>query len=205
MTKFTGENWITWKFQVMVILKAKNVYDIVTGTKKRPAAAADEWDKLDAKAQEIIVTRMEESPLVHLLSCKTSHEMWEKLLSVYEKKSKLKHFIPAWESTAVESQTVQELTSRLLIEEERINSTETVTALTSNAVNKKNKQSHSQKPGHIMANCRYKNLKPKEEKEKPKEETEGNAFIGETFALNWHKENEQVVALVGGQPLNESD
>lgn len=32
---------------------------------------------------------MEESPLIHLLSCRTSHEMWEKLLSMYEKKSKV--------------------------------------------------------------------------------------------------------------------
>jgi len=44
---------------------------------------------------------------------------------------KLKHFISAWESTAAQSQILQELTSRLLIEEERINSNENVTALSS--------------------------------------------------------------------------
>ncbi|KMQ86202.1 copia protein [Lasius niger] len=87
--KFTGENWITWKFQVVVTLKAKNVYNIVTGIRQKTTAASDDWDKLDAKAQEIIVTRMKEGPLVHSLSCQTSHEMWEKLLSVYEKKSKV--------------------------------------------------------------------------------------------------------------------
>lgn len=87
--KFTGENWITWKFQVTVILKAKNVYDIITGKRKRPETTSDKWKKLDVKAQEIIITRMGEGPLVHLLSCQTSYEMWEKLLSIYEKKSKV--------------------------------------------------------------------------------------------------------------------
>lgn len=41
----------------------------MTGTRKRPAASSEEWEKLDVKAQEIIVTRMEEGSLVHLLSC----------------------------------------------------------------------------------------------------------------------------------------
>lgn len=45
---------------------------------------------------------------------------------------KLKHFVSAWESTAVKYQTLQKLTSRFLIEEERTNSCETVTALSSN-------------------------------------------------------------------------
>lgn len=47
----------------------------MTGTRKRPAASSEEWEKLDVKAQEIIVTKMEEGPLVHLLSCGTSNEM----------------------------------------------------------------------------------------------------------------------------------
>jgi len=69
------------------VLRVKNVYDIViTGGRKQIGAASDEWRKLGTKAQEIIVTRMEEGPLVHLLSCQTSYEMWEKLLFVYEKK-----------------------------------------------------------------------------------------------------------------------
>lgn len=36
--KFTGENWITWKFQIVVTFEAKNVYNIVTGVKKKSAA-----------------------------------------------------------------------------------------------------------------------------------------------------------------------
>lgn len=40
-----------------------------------------------AKAQELIVTRMEVAPLTHLLSCTTSASMWAKLKTVYEKES----------------------------------------------------------------------------------------------------------------------
>lgn len=184
--KFNRENWITWKFQVIVTLRTKDLYDVVIGTTRHPSVSSDEWQKKDAIAQEIIVTKMEEGPLVHLLSCKTSHEMWEKLLSVYEKKSKVsvyllqqrfftlenkgegmavfiscleeirsqlrqmgekvpenmtvtktlmslpegfKYFVSAWESTSVESQTLQEFTSRLLMKEERLKSSETATAL----------------------------------------------------------------------------
>ncbi|KMQ86201.1 integrase core domain protein, partial [Lasius niger] len=55
-----------------------------------------------------------------------------------------------------------------------------------------------------MADCRFK--KSKEDKKKPKqEETDENVFIGETFALNWYKENEQEIAFMGGTPLNEAD
>lgn len=40
-----------------------------------------------------------------------------------------KYFVSAWESTSVESQTLQEFTSRLLMKEERLKSSETATAL----------------------------------------------------------------------------
>jgi hypothetical protein len=56
-----------------------------------------------------------------------------------------------------------------------------------------------------MVDCWYRGSKPKEEKKKLKEETEENAFVGETFALNWYKNSEQESALVGGKSLSESD
>lgn len=133
---------------------------------------------------------------------------------------KLKHFISAWESTAVESQTLQELTSRLLIEEERINLNENVTALSSKSDISKKKQNTNRiikcfacnktghiaknctkvkereqgkeqrtcygckKSGHILADCRLRKGKEDNKKKLKEEETDGNAFIGETCALN---------------------
>lgn len=46
-----------------------------------------EWDMKDLRAQEAIVSRLEDGPTSHLLNCTTAAEMWSKLLSVYEMKS----------------------------------------------------------------------------------------------------------------------
>lgn len=191
--KLNGDNWVVWKFQTTVILKGRSLFDIVSGSKEKPTSGAEAiaaWEKEDAKAQTILVTRIEEGPLVHLLSCETSHEMWAKLKSVFDKesvvsihllqqkffmlefgnesvstyvskleeiKSKLKqageeisskmvmtkilmslpehfrHFRSAWESVPEDNQTLDELISRLLIEEERSKSADEVTALTSSS------------------------------------------------------------------------
>lgn len=87
----------------------------------------------------------------------------------------MKHFVSAWESTAAESQTPQELTSRLLIEEERIKSNETVTALSSKVESSKKKYTGSRaikcfacnKMRHIAKNC----LKTREHEQKKEQRT----------------------------------
>lgn len=133
------------------------------------------WIENDIKAQEIIVTRVDEKVMGYLSTCQSSKEMWEKLATLYEPSSKVsvhliqqrffnlrfeepvikfiteleeisnklksmkeapsekmlitkilmslpekyKHFISAWESVPDKQQSLKELTSRLLIEEER--------------------------------------------------------------------------------------
>lgn len=124
--------------------------------------------------------------MTHILSCQTSHNMWNKLKTVYDRESavsvhllqqkffsteinqdsmstflskieeirvnlkqggaeisdkmtitkilmalpeKYKHFRSAWESAPSDKQTLEELTTRLLLEEERMSNDEVVTAL----------------------------------------------------------------------------
>lgn len=245
--KFTGDNWTIWKFQTEIILKSKGLIDIVNGTTPRPQTNSDDWDKKDARAQEIIAVHMEEKPMTHIISCQTSIQMWDKLKSIYEQKSQvsihllqqrffslelkgdvaqfisqleeikgnlkqlgeeisekmvmtkilmslpdnLKHFVSAWESTDSNNQNLKELTSRLLIEEERIKGSEQSVALASNSqtntnsshnnyeINKhKNKTrnkrcNYCKKPGHLISECWFKK-KRDAEKENPKP---SNAFI----------------------------
>lgn len=88
--KLNGANWVVWKFQTSVMLKGEGVFDFVSGEKLKPTSGEKEtaaWEKNDAKAQQLIVTRMEEGPLTHILSCETACEMWSKLKSVYDKES----------------------------------------------------------------------------------------------------------------------
>lgn len=86
MPKLNKENWN--KFQMEVVLTAKDLFEYVDGTKEAPTEGAplSTWKKADARAQEVLVTRMEPIPLTHIMNC-TSHEMWKKLQSVYERES----------------------------------------------------------------------------------------------------------------------
>lgn len=179
-----GEQFSTWKFQVKILLKASDLFDMVTVTGgQRPVPDVDnKWIKADCKAQKVIVTTVGQQPLMHLITCETAREMWTKLESVYEQKSctnihllqqrfysfnkdpnesvamcisklenivrQLKdfgerisdsmvitkilmvlppsysHFYSAWESTDIKQQTLSNLTSRLMMEEARVNSHE---------------------------------------------------------------------------------
>jgi len=206
------DNWNVWKFLMIIVLKSKGLYGIVSGEQGRPHTNTDEWDKKDAKAQEVLVTRLDENPVNHILSCTTSSEMWSKLIAIYEHKSEvsvhllqqkffnlkynvssiadfisqledlktqlkhlgeelsdkmivtkilmslpdnMKYFVSAWESTPAEQQTLNHLTSRLLVEEVR---------------NKKGQQNDFEvkvdarvdikcfacnKPGHLKKDCFY--------------------------------------------------
>lgn len=83
-------NWHTWKFQVKVILKAVNVFDIVDGTRKCPETDEEKislWKRLDAKAQGVIVVRLSSKALLHVQNCETAKDIWDKLNTVYEQKS----------------------------------------------------------------------------------------------------------------------
>ncbi|KAJ8728905.1 hypothetical protein PYW07_006601 [Mythimna separata] len=83
-------NWHTWKFQVKVILKAVNVYDLVDGSSKcleKDDSKLDTWKKLDAKAQGVIVSRLGNTAMLHVQNCETAKEIWDKLNTIYEQKS----------------------------------------------------------------------------------------------------------------------
>lgn len=80
-------NFEIWKFQITIIFKSKNIFDLVIGEILRPEEkkARKDWEKNDATAQRIIITTIDKQPLTHLLNCSTSFEMFEKLSSLYER------------------------------------------------------------------------------------------------------------------------
>src|SRR5436190_2744199 len=95
VVKLTGENWSSWIFQTVITLKAKGLYEVVLGSNKPKAEETDyakliaEYNLKDTKAQDIIVSRLSESAISHVLSCDSACEIWTKLLTVYERKSEL--------------------------------------------------------------------------------------------------------------------
>lgn len=84
-----ASNWNVWKFQSMILLRSQDLLKVVLGISVKPEDEIEraKWEKLDAKAQTWLVTRMSESAMMHILTCTSSAEMWKKLASVYEQTS----------------------------------------------------------------------------------------------------------------------
>lgn len=117
-----ASQFTNWRFQIRVVLKASEIFDVVSGDEKKPEAAAasaeageiatanqkiSEWNKKDARAQKIIVTALGSKIIVHVLNCDTAHAMWQKLHSVFQQNNDIgkqhlqeKFFSLAWDDTS---------------------------------------------------------------------------------------------------------
>lgn len=84
-----ARNWNIWKFQTTVQLRGNGWLNIVEGKQVKPEVASEipAWEAKDAKAQTLLVTRMSEEAMLHIITCTSSAEMWRKLHSVYEQKT----------------------------------------------------------------------------------------------------------------------
>lgn len=93
-----AENWTKWKFRMKQFLESIDVYEVVSGDELRPVLAEDAeaaarsahttalaaWKKKDAKARGMIAEYVAEQPIVHIMNCDTSKDMWTSLKNVYE-------------------------------------------------------------------------------------------------------------------------
>lgn len=91
ITKFNGENFEAWEFQMRLLLAAEELGDYVSGKKKQPTAdpssfEARQWTKDNAKAMLMIAGAMTSNQLNLLITCDTAHEMWTKLTTLYQRK-----------------------------------------------------------------------------------------------------------------------
>lgn len=86
-----AESYKFWKFQSTVLFKAQGIYEIVTGESKYDTLIEDkaktEWVRKDALAQKVIVTSVDKQFLVHILNDTTSHAMYTKLCSLFEREA----------------------------------------------------------------------------------------------------------------------
>lgn len=93
ITKFTGQNYHQWMFQLKCALKAKGLYGLVDGTMEKPAATQaaglDSWYRKDAQAMFLITSAMDFEQITLIENCETSKAMKEKLDSIYCQKSEV--------------------------------------------------------------------------------------------------------------------
>ncbi|KAJ8878361.1 hypothetical protein PR048_018938 [Dryococelus australis] len=79
-------NFSIWKFQIVVLLKAADLYNVVS-TKFREGEQHTNCGKKDAKAQRYIVTTIDKGNIQFIMSCGSAKGMSEKLCSIYERDS----------------------------------------------------------------------------------------------------------------------
>ncbi|KAF2887578.1 hypothetical protein ILUMI_18595 [Ignelater luminosus] len=86
-----SKNCPVWKFRTVIALKSKELYDMVENPRNEnlPKDELSKWIKRDQLAQNLIVTKMDEGSINHILIFDTAHDMWQKLLTVYDKKSEV--------------------------------------------------------------------------------------------------------------------
>lgn len=80
------ESFQVWKFKISVILKANGLYQTVI-EETAEALRTAEWNKKDAQAQKMIVTTVDQGPLMHIINFDSAYKMWIKLQAIYQRDS----------------------------------------------------------------------------------------------------------------------
>ena len=121
MEKFNGTNFQVLKFQINAVLIASGIDDVVKGTRVKPeeidAQHLKIWVKDDAKAMFLISSAMEASQVESVLPCRSSREMWNKLVLIHEQKSESNKLIltqRSHEAKMESNDTVVKHVSRIL-------------------------------------------------------------------------------------------
>lgn len=92
VTKFNGTDFSIWKFEMLQLLMAHGLEDLIEDIRERPEgeranATVKTWVKDNAKAMSLISSSMERKQLQGLITCTTAREMWQTLKGIYEQKS----------------------------------------------------------------------------------------------------------------------
>lgn len=97
ITKFDGQNFQCWKFQVRALFTVYGVQDVVSGDRTMPEEVAGEeaaqvalrqaWKKDNARAMYLMSSTLESKQLEPLIVCTTAKDMWGSLVRVHERTS----------------------------------------------------------------------------------------------------------------------
>ena len=91
MIKLNNSNWVTWKPRMEDILYCKDLHEPIEGAKARPETMSDaEWTKMNRKAIGNIRQWVDDSVFHHVSNETEAHSLWEKLESLFEKKTAAK-------------------------------------------------------------------------------------------------------------------
>lgn len=86
--KFTGESYHLWKFKMEMLLKAREVWEVVEvnmDVKEMDAIERKAWKRKDEKALALICLTLSDGQLMHVHGASTAHAAWKKLKEVHER------------------------------------------------------------------------------------------------------------------------
>ena len=84
-----------WSFQIKQSVIAVGAFDLISGVEEKSADIVQngpkikKWRKLGSKARRIIDTSIASSLTIHIQNCDPAIRMWDKLHSVFEKKTQV--------------------------------------------------------------------------------------------------------------------
>jgi len=83
VVKLEENNYNRWKLQITLVLKDAEVWEVVSGDSVRPPVSKPDerkaWDKLDVKAQAILVITLGKTQTDHIYSCKRAKMIFDRL------------------------------------------------------------------------------------------------------------------------------
>lgn len=88
--KLDGDNYVTWKFQVQLLLESVGAKGVVTGALVKNEASSTEsaaYDKLDLKARTIISGTVGPNQIPVIFHCTGAKAMWDALAATHDDKS----------------------------------------------------------------------------------------------------------------------
>ena len=84
-SKLDGKNYIDWKFKILTIFEAWNVWIVVNGDETKAIGVVGiEWEKRETKAKVLLQMSIKDNLIPHIRDCKTSKETWEIFKGLYE-------------------------------------------------------------------------------------------------------------------------
>src|SRR5215472_4376308 len=100
IAKLDETNYTSWKFKMRMVLELQDLWNVVDGSGEIPAQPVDdegedgsvikmeirEYERRARKAYLLIAMALSDQQLVHIRTCKTGKEAWEKLSEVHEAK-----------------------------------------------------------------------------------------------------------------------
>lgn len=83
--KLEGDNYVTWRWELINILKAKQLWEVVENAPVSPMKAKDQ--EKDDQAMALLGSSLGRENKMLVVGCTNSHDVWTRLESVFENKT----------------------------------------------------------------------------------------------------------------------